>query len=222
MRDSNKVKIKIIRHGKTPLNERHCYIGSTDEPLSENGIKELKELSKKNIYGNVEKVFVSPMKRACMTKDVIYEGVEFEIIEEFRELDFGSFEGKNYEELKDNLHYRKWVDKSRGVSGEELEKIYGKYHLSDENITLPEEMANYKSRVSKGLKSVLKKSKGFNTISIVAHGGTLMAIAEEYLNEDYYKTMLKNGEGLELEIDYTENDGDIEISHISICDRICA
>jgi len=38
------MKIYLIRHGKTTANEKHLYCGSTDLPLSENGIKELRQI----------------------------------------------------------------------------------------------------------------------------------------------------------------------------------
>ena len=39
------MNVQLIRHGKTPGNETHSYIGRTDEPLSEAGIARLKSVS---------------------------------------------------------------------------------------------------------------------------------------------------------------------------------
>ena len=36
--------IYLIRHGKTAANEQHLYCGSTDLPLSEEGLAELQAL----------------------------------------------------------------------------------------------------------------------------------------------------------------------------------
>ena len=35
----------LIRHGKTEANEKHLYCGSTDIPLSEAGVEELKMMT---------------------------------------------------------------------------------------------------------------------------------------------------------------------------------
>lgn len=54
------LKIYLIRHGKTQGNLSGKYIGSrTDEPLCEEGIRELKGKT----YPQAQILFVSPMKR---------------------------------------------------------------------------------------------------------------------------------------------------------------
>ena len=40
----------LIRHGMTPGNEEHRYIGRTDEPLSQKGREQLLTLQKKGVY----------------------------------------------------------------------------------------------------------------------------------------------------------------------------
>ena len=44
--DKIKVKITWIRHGMTQANGEHRYLGKTDEPLSETGIRLLQEKKK--------------------------------------------------------------------------------------------------------------------------------------------------------------------------------
>ena len=46
--------------------------------------------------------------RSWLTLDV--EAVSYTHLPEFTEIDFGEFEGKNYEELKGNDAYQKWID----------------------------------------------------------------------------------------------------------------
>ncbi len=45
-------------------------------------------------YPEADLVFVSPMRRCLETAEVLYPGQEPVVIEEFRECDFGLFEGK--------------------------------------------------------------------------------------------------------------------------------
>lgn len=62
------IKIAMIRHGKTYGNTLGRYIGVTDEPLCEEGKKELEQRT----MDTVELLFVSPLKRCLETADVLY------------------------------------------------------------------------------------------------------------------------------------------------------
>ena len=61
------IKIAMIRHGKTYGNTLGRYIGVTDEPLCEEGKKELEQRT----MDTVELLFVSPLKRCLETADCI-------------------------------------------------------------------------------------------------------------------------------------------------------
>lgn len=214
--------VNIIRHGKTSLNERRCYVGRTDESLSKNGVKEIQDKKSKNIYKCPDKLFVSPMKRARESAAIMFDDLEQNAIENFREMDFGSFEGKNYDDLKDNMKYRRWIDKSRGASIEEIESLYGKDDSVDDGTIMPEEMPVFYERVLKGFDEVLLKSTDVNEVSIVAHGGIIMAILSSLTKEDYYSFMLACGDGISVAVDYSVgNEGNVNISRFSVNNRIC-
>ena len=136
-------------------------------------------------------------------------------------MDFGSFEGKNYEELKDNIYYRKWIDETRGVADEELKELYSDIDFNKSNITLPEDKKSFELRVINGLKKVIANCDG-DDVTIVAHGGTIMAISSLCSDDGYYKYMVKNGEGIEATVAYTNNNGNVEISRVSFNNRICS
>ena len=53
----------LIRHGMTPGNEEHRYIGRTDEPLSQKGREQLLTLQKKGVYPAAACVAASPLER---------------------------------------------------------------------------------------------------------------------------------------------------------------
>ena len=90
------IKIAMIRHGKTYGNTLGRYIGVTDEPLCEEGKKELEQRT----MDTVELLFVSPLKRCLETADILYPYAKQVKIPEFAECNFGEFENKNYQELK--------------------------------------------------------------------------------------------------------------------------
>lgn len=220
----NKIKVHIIRHGKTLLNERHCYIGVTDDPLSETGTKEIEDKVKAGIYKDVDKVFSSPMKRAMQTAKIIFKEKAVIAISEFRETDFGSFEGKNYSELKNNLYYRKWIDEAYGSLDKENKGLYENLpNPISNNIILPENNRDVIARVKSGFLKVLEQSEGVEEVAIVAHGGTISALCSSFLDGDFYKYMTACGDGISIDVTYGINDnGTVEISCFSIASRICS
>lgn len=200
MRNSSSYKIKInfIRHGKTPSNDRHLYISRTDESLSESGKSELL----KHNYPDCDLLFTSGYKRCNETAETIYKKNGIIEIPDFAELDFGDFEGKGYEDLKDNPEYQKWIE-GRGL------------------MAMPngESRDAFVKRLCKGFESVLKQSKGAEEISLVVHGGTIMGLVSNYTDLDYYEVQLKCGECLSCTIDFEDLDGVIFISRFRIVDR---
>ena len=100
-------KFYLIRHSITKGNLEKRYIGAkTDEPLCKAGY----ELLKEKHYPKVEKVIASPMKRCIETAQLLFPDTQIQIEESLRECDFGEFENKNYQELKDNPKYQEWID----------------------------------------------------------------------------------------------------------------
>ena len=100
------MSIYLIRHGKTRANEDHLYCGSTDLPLSPAGLAELGELR----YDIHPARFVtSGMRRTDETLKALFGNVPFTVDARFREVDFGSFEMKSYDMLKDDPAYQTWI-----------------------------------------------------------------------------------------------------------------
>ena len=95
------MELILIRHLKTPGNEKRQYIGSTDEELSEQEVQNFKQKYKINSYPQVQQVIVSPMKRCIQTAELIYPKNQITQEVLLKECDFGIFEGKTYEELKE-------------------------------------------------------------------------------------------------------------------------
>lgn len=181
------VRIYLIRHGKTPGNEERRYIGRTDESLSEAGREEIRSRQ----YPPVDFVFTSPMKRCVETAEIIYPQVPKEVIPEFRETDFGIFEGKNYEELKDNPLYIRWLE-SGGTQafpeGESREEV--------------------RERVKEGFQKVGKHIREREwseleiSVALVVHGGTVMELVSELFGGNYYDYQVRNGEGYSFDLSY--------------------
>ena len=101
------MSVYLIRHGLTQGNLEGRYIGCrNDEALCGQGIKRLEELR----MPKVRQVFISPMKRCTQTAGILFPGAERIVVPDFRECDFGDFEGKNYTELNGDPAYQAWID----------------------------------------------------------------------------------------------------------------
>lgn len=180
------IEIVIIRHAKTEGNKYGRYIGKTDEHLCIEGI----EIVKKKDYPihNVEKVYVSPLLRCIETAGIIFNNRNIEICENLKECNFGIFENKNYNELKDNILYQKWIDSNGKIDFPEGEAI-----------------EDFKERVKNCFEEIIKDiiDNSYLKVALVVHGGTIMSILDEYSkpHKDYYSWRVKNGEGFFLLID---------------------
>lgn len=112
-RSENQIEVYLIRHGATNANREHRYLGRTEEPLSEEGREELKAFQRQGLYpdpASLQALFVSPMERCRETAELLFGDYEQHIIPEFREMDFGLFEGKNYQDLQGDARYQAWID----------------------------------------------------------------------------------------------------------------
>ena len=184
----NQIEIIFLRHGMTRENEQHRYLGSTDTSLSGNGVCELQALQKNGTYPKTDILFCSPMKRCTETAEILYPNHTPIYIPEWREMDFGEFEGKNYIELQKNPNYQAWIDS---------------------NGTLPfpggESREEFKRRNVTGFQKAVNGClrNGISLAALVVHGGTIMNVMEEYADEDrsFYDWHVQNGKGYEVEID---------------------
>lgn len=153
------IVIHLVRHGQTPGNEKHQYIGRTDEELSAAGADELR----KRIYPLDEFLAVSPMLRCRQSAEIICpELVPAEdIVPGLRECDFGAFEGKTWEELKEEPAYQAYID-----SGGETAFPGG------------ESAGAFRTRVREAFFSEMEKivGGGWESATFTVHGGTLMAV----------------------------------------------
>ncbi len=105
------MRLILIRHGRTEANERHLYCGSTDLPLSEGGRRELGALRASGILPPLEgmRVVTSGARRCEETLFALYGAIPHESEQAFRETDFGDFEMRSYEELKNDPAYIAWI-----------------------------------------------------------------------------------------------------------------
>ena len=100
------MRILLLRHGITEANEKHLYCGSTDLPLSPAGRAALR---RQEMPAPGTRFITSGMRRCNETLEALFGTVPYEIEPDFREIDFGDFEMKSYEMLKDDPAYQAWL-----------------------------------------------------------------------------------------------------------------
>ena len=207
------VDLTLIRHGQVQANIEKRYIGSTDMSLTVNGMKSLEKLNKAQIYKTPDYLFCSPMSRCKMTCDILFPDKIYTVIDEFHEMDFGSFEMKNYQELKDNAYYQRWIDSNgtiafpEGESRQEFvlrcmsgfDKMLSKTCCCVESDSIRLINSPLKITIDNKNDNVCIKNNNqvlkMISITAVVHGGTIMAILSSLNKDEYYNYQCKNAEG---------------------------
>ncbi|MEG2354137.1 MAG: histidine phosphatase family protein [Clostridium sp.] len=98
------MKIYLVRHGETKWNLEKRMQGSYDSDLTDNGISEARILGEALKDVDFTAVYASPLGRAANTAKYIKKDRNIDIIykDELKEMNFGIFEGKYYEEIEKN------------------------------------------------------------------------------------------------------------------------
>lgn len=184
-----KINLSLIRHGKTPSNQEHRYLGVTEEALSEEGRKQLEILTEKGILRKPWLLFISPMLRCQESASILFPGRKAYPIEEWREMNFGAYEGKNYEDLKNDSYYQKWIDSNGSLpfpEGESQQEYIKRCQRGLHTAT--------KIIEEKIAESQIAESQPRN-ITAVVHGGTIMALLHILAGGNYFDYQVKNGGG---------------------------
>ena len=177
------LKILMLRHGMTFGNSKGRYIGVTDESVLNTEKKLLGEMD----FGKPDAVYTSPLKRCIETAGILFPENRIFRIPDFRECDFGRFEGKTYLELTDDPVYKQWLE-----SGTIIEFPGG------------ESMAGFQERCVAGFDALVNTASRLkqNYIALIVHGGTIASILEAYgfPKKNYYDWFVKNLEGYRVRL----------------------
>lgn len=170
------VVIALFRHGLTEANRRREYLGWTDSPLCED-IERVSE--------EYDILFSSDLGRCLVTAGRMFPNEKPQPFFEFREMNFGEWEGKTYEELQHKPEYRRWISSPLMVKplGGELFK-------------------EFTERVDKGWDIVKEKmmDTSLNKAAIITHGGVIRALLAKWapVEKDFWEWTVPHGQGYEL------------------------
>ena len=104
-------KILIIRHGITEGNKRKWFYGATDIGLCDEGVAELVEQRDSGFYPDIPEetqFFTTGMKRTEETLKILFGDVEHGRITDMKEMNFGDYECRAFDSLKDDELFLEW------------------------------------------------------------------------------------------------------------------
>jgi alpha-ribazole phosphatase len=151
-------RLLLVRHGKTKLHQDDRFWGSTDVPLSEEGIRQAEQVAERLAGEKIAAVYTSTLKRARLTGEIIASRhrLEVEALGDLCECNFGYIEGLTFKEISEK--YPELAEElARGDTvsfpgGENIGQLDGRVRAFVER---------------------LQEVKPEETIAIVSHGGPL-------------------------------------------------
>lgn len=158
-------RIHLIRHGMTEANEQGLYIGKrTDLPLSAAGLRDLLDKKAEAVYPVATRFYTSPMTRCRQSLQVLYPDCRPIAMEGLSECDFGEWDGKSVEQLKQDERFSQWLagGSAEIPGGEDTEEFQARV------------MAAFESLVEDAMKH------GAEDTVVCTHGGVIMLIMAAY------------------------------------------
>ncbi|MPY18476.1 histidine phosphatase family protein [Paenibacillus glucanolyticus] len=226
------LNLHLVRHGRTQWNEERRYLGHEDQGALMEGLEQLLPLREEFRSRHFAKVYCSDLLRCrqtlnCILLDLYMPGIINEVElgsvipgvcydRKLRELDFGDWEGKTYEDLKENAAYRRWIDNPGTVtppSGESWPSFCSRIE-----VFLAEMYQDMKGLLSMQESPAIlleseseSESAGHDTetqpgvldmdVLVVTHGGVIRQIAAATLPDtEFWATSVSPGEVLQLQL----------------------
>lgn len=157
----------LLRHPEPVASVRgRCY-GSLDVALSEGGMRQARAMARILSAEPLAAIYASPRQRCRQAAEMIAGGRarSVETMEAFRELDFGEFEGRTYDEIAASHPelYRRWMERPTEVQ-----------------FPGGESFALMRIRVLDGLRQVRTRHDG-ESVALVTHGGVARIILADAL-----------------------------------------
>ncbi|MGG1574751.1 histidine phosphatase family protein [Fictibacillus sp. NRS-1165] len=178
-----RLAVTLLRHGLTEENKQNKYIGHCDPPLCEEGRKELYILHRDETFPEGA-ILASDRKRCMETAEILFPESKVKVSPALREMHFGEWERKTYDDLCGIQRYRDWIDDPFGVSppgGESYQdfadRLHGAWH-----------------------REVWPAAKDSGHVIVVTHGGPIRYLLSEFAPErkEMWSWPVSHGKGYTL------------------------
>ncbi|MFC3283458.1 histidine phosphatase family protein [Litchfieldella rifensis] len=192
---AGRLDLVVVRHGLTAWNRERRYQGHRDIPLAPEAREALDVLRDDLVRFDFDAVCCSDLMRCRQTLELLLGGrqraAEPRYDARLRELDFGDYEGKRYEELKDLPAYCAWID-SRG----------------EQAPPGGESAAALRQRLEAWLVELFAEfgAKGHRHVLVVTHGGVIRELRRRFEAIDFWEGSVGQGEGRILTFIHQQGD----------------
>ncbi|CAM2984820.1 alpha-ribazole phosphatase family protein [Paenibacillus sediminis] len=202
---NGKVRLVLIRHGKTQWNAERRYLGYTDLALIPGAYNELSVLRQRLEKVDFQTVYCSDLTRCRET--LAYIRPDLKLVANYdarlREMNFGQWEGQTYEMLKNNPLYREWLDHPKDVTppGGESWQVF-ENRVSDfmnellETVRIRGDKAIYQEEQS----NHVSRADAPN-ILIITHGGVIRMLYTLLREDaDFWDLQLEPGSAVTIDV----------------------
>ncbi|MEK9178223.1 MAG: histidine phosphatase family protein [Patescibacteria group bacterium] len=159
------MRIYIIRHGQTTSDVENRYGGAYDDHLSEEGVRQAKELAEKISSFGIQKLFSSSLTRAKESAKILNEKLNVEV------------------EATPNIRERNLYGKLSGMVRSEAKEKFPELveQLRDYRNTIEgaESYEDSKKRMIDAFEKIAASNQ--EAVAVVTHGGPIKTIFREFL-----------------------------------------
>ncbi|MBF58641.1 histidine phosphatase family protein [Halomonas sp. FeN2] len=189
------VELVAVRHGITAWNLERRYQGQQDIPLlfpdAEAGLLELRDAL---VDERFDAIYSSDLNRCQQTlawAEVAKANVPLSLEPRLRELDFGEYEGKVYDELKELPHYRAWIDS-----------------VGELQIPGGESAAQLRERLDAWLHdlAVNARADGHKKVLAVTHGGVIRELRRRFETIHFWDGTVLQAQGRRWQLIYQQDE----------------
>ncbi|MDD2574032.1 MAG: histidine phosphatase family protein [Bacillota bacterium] len=155
-------RLYLIRHGETVWNKLEKTQGCTDVDLSEVGLSQAERLAERLVSEDITVLYSSDLKRAYCTARILGEGLRVPVKthRDLREMNFGSWEGMDFESIK-----------------REYSEVHRLWISSPKKAVIPggEDLIQVQTRAVEAINGIVRLHRG-ERIALVSHGITLKCL----------------------------------------------
>ena len=101
------MRLTLLRYGDTAGSRDDLYYGAADIPALPESLAALHENAA--AYPRAARYYTSGLLRTEQTLEAIYGPVAHQQLPGLQEMNFGDFEMKSYQQLKDTAAYQAWI-----------------------------------------------------------------------------------------------------------------
>lgn len=187
------VDLFLVRHSITEWNQQKRYLGHTNQSVVKEELHTLDWLKNVLQKTRFDHVYTSDLLRCQETFDYLDLPTKMSVDHRLREMNFGDWEGKTYNELKDVKVYQNWLNNLEGTS-----------------VPNGESFSIFKARIDSFFHDFfhhLNSLEDTQKFLIITHGGVIRyAVSTFIASTSFWDISIPHGQGLQLSFDKKEGE----------------